>query len=511
MIGISEDEPDTRSEGNLLADIGQVVPHLKYFSLGLISAWILLVATGDIAQGFTWQSLNTGNVIVFYLCSGLAHGTALVMSGVFYHKANTLIDNRYIVLISACASMLATLLVFFLGPISRQYLFVFGISCVTTGLCNTVVILRIGCVYGTLHGPKAFLVVAANGLLSNLIYFMCMIIDPIWSMIIAASLPFLAALLTFIDGTDRITDSPARQRQESPVPISSLPTGYFLRLLTVVLVFSLAAGVVKGFTTLLMPSESAVLSQTVSGVLGSFMVLLLATVIIVCVLARRSFDVSRVYYPVFVACCLTIVVLPLVTGSFSEILYPIVSAAYNVAIIIIWCFLTEVASCTTLGSVRVFGFGRGVSALATVAGWGISLLLVNAMESQEALRALFMVLTIACVIVLTMVFNEQTLPLAQKKIAPPDVSPIKKGETSDTGAIIQNLFDESCEKLATRYALTPREKDVLMYLVRGRSTGIIADELVISYNTAKGYIRNIYTKMDAHSRQEIIGIMEKMN
>lgn len=50
------------------------------------------------------------------------------------------------------------------------------------------------------------------------------------------------------------------------------------------------------------------------------------------------------------------------------------------------------------------------------------------------------------------------------------------------------------------YGLTPREKEILQLLVKGRSTKEAADQLHISYHTADGYIRTIYEKLRVHSR-----------
>lgn len=70
------------------------------------------------------------------------------------------------------------------------------------------------------------------------------------------------------------------------------------------------------------------------------------------------------------------------------------------------------------------------------------------------------------------------------------------------------LFDDICDKVAEEYALTPREKEVFALLARGRNGRFIQAELVISYNTAKAHIKNIYAKMGIHSHQEIIDLVE---
>ena len=69
-------------------------------------------------------------------------------------------------------------------------------------------------------------------------------------------------------------------------------------------------------------------------------------------------------------------------------------------------------------------------------------------------------------------------------------------------------FKEVCAAIAKEYSLTPREQEVMEMLLKGRSAARIAEELVISKGTVKGYIHNVYTKVDVHSQQELIDFFE---
>ena len=50
--------------------------------------------------------------------------------------------------------------------------------------------------------------------------------------------------------------------------------------------------------------------------------------------------------------------------------------------------------------------------------------------------------------------------------------------------------------------LTPREKDVLLFLAGGNSNQQIAAELNISANTVKTHLRSIYSKLDVSNRTQ---------
>lgn len=68
---------------------------------------------------------------------------------------------------------------------------------------------------------------------------------------------------------------------------------------------------------------------------------------------------------------------------------------------------------------------------------------------------------------------------------------------------------KTCRNIAAAHDLTPREEEVLELLARGRSASYIQKELFISLGTAKTHIRHIYRKLDIHSKQELLDLMEK--
>ena len=63
--------------------------------------------------------------------------------------------------------------------------------------------------------------------------------------------------------------------------------------------------------------------------------------------------------------------------------------------------------------------------------------------------------------------------------------------------------------VAQNYGLTAREQEILVLLGRGRTAQYVAEELCISYNTTKGHVRNLYSKMGVHSRQELIDMLDE--
>lgn len=62
--------------------------------------------------------------------------------------------------------------------------------------------------------------------------------------------------------------------------------------------------------------------------------------------------------------------------------------------------------------------------------------------------------------------------------------------------------------MAQAYRLTEREADVLLLLARGYSQHGISARLDVSDNTVRTHLRNLYRKLQIHSRQEAIEMVE---
>ncbi len=73
---------------------------------------------------------------------------------------------------------------------------------------------------------------------------------------------------------------------------------------------------------------------------------------------------------------------------------------------------------------------------------------------------------------------------------------------------MERAFRERCREVAHRFGLTERQEEVLYLLAKGRNTAYIQEELVISPHTVKAHTYAIYKKLDLHSQQELIDLVE---
>ena len=63
--------------------------------------------------------------------------------------------------------------------------------------------------------------------------------------------------------------------------------------------------------------------------------------------------------------------------------------------------------------------------------------------------------------------------------------------------------------VGARFGLSERELEVMTLVAKGRSAARIADDLSVSPATVNSHISHIYRKLDVHSRQELLDLVER--
>lgn len=499
------------SATRLLEDLDEQWPSMKFLGFGAYYAWIFLSYNSDVLFGWSGASVGGNAMSVMYLASTTALGLVLIVAGAFQKVTARIVESRLSVTVLAGMATLATLVVAWSAPAQAgEALYVAG--CSLTGVGTAFVALRLGSVYSTVGARQAFMYTAGSFIFAGMLYFVCIGLPQPVGLLMAASLPLLAVVFTM--AAVRAPSEPA----EDVVPVRELPRGYFIRLVVAVSVFSVIAGVIKGFMALQQPLSAA----TDQGVIIVFATACAAVLLFVLVgLLVREFDISQLYYPIIILMCLGNLVVPLF-GGLGVIQGELVSIAYNLFILMVWCLLANVANRTDLSYVRVFGWGRGASAAGTTVGWfaGASLapMLV---ENPSNMVALAMGMVFVLLVVSMVILNERTIGIALRKTRnaqtdqgtgdffPNGRGPEGAGGASDgDGAPREGAWTKSCNALAEQAGLSLRERDVLFLLGKGYTIEYIAGELGISFNTAKSHIRNVYAKAGVHSKQELQSLIE---
>lgn len=83
------------------------------------------------------------------------------------------------------------------------------------------------------------------------------------------------------------------------------------------------------------------------------------------------------------------------------------------------------------------------------------------------------------------------------------------GAAPSSGSEYVDTWEDGCREVAASYGLTGQETNIFIMLARGRNLKYVADALCISGHTVKTHIYHIYRKLDIHSQQELINLVEQ--
>ena len=71
-------------------------------------------------------------------------------------------------------------------------------------------------------------------------------------------------------------------------------------------------------------------------------------------------------------------------------------------------------------------------------------------------------------------------------------------------------YKRRCLALADMCLLSRRETEVLFLLAKGYNTKMIQEQLYISAGTANTHMRHVYRKLDVHSQQDLIRMVDSI-
>ena len=72
-------------------------------------------------------------------------------------------------------------------------------------------------------------------------------------------------------------------------------------------------------------------------------------------------------------------------------------------------------------------------------------------------------------------------------------------------------FIDKCLAVAARCGLSERETEIMTLFAKGRNLAYIQDQLCLSKSTVSTHRQHIYQKLDVHSAQEMIDLIQKEN
>lgn len=71
--------------------------------------------------------------------------------------------------------------------------------------------------------------------------------------------------------------------------------------------------------------------------------------------------------------------------------------------------------------------------------------------------------------------------------------------------------ERACGRIAERYALSPRETEILAFLAHGRGAPYVGEKLCISPETVRTHTKRIYDKCGVHTKEELLDLVEALS
>jgi DNA-binding CsgD family transcriptional regulator len=279
--------------------------------------------------------------------------------------------------------------------------------------------------------------------------------------------------------------------QEIPESVSSLNTkpGYW-RIIIGIAAFTTSFGVIRFFIPKAVePSLNSELLLQIAVILASIIGLVIGVMT-----QMKSFSiVGKIALPVMVLSLLAAVVVGDAAAGVKWLAVLGFILFTNLGLIITVMFAKAYSS----EAIDILVFGRLADSSGVLIG-GVSGTIAGTQIQQNN-----MILTILCAILLLLLILVSTIVMSDKAI-------IEERQDIRTDEYYQHQrpWRKKCEALANQYSLTSREKEVLVLLAKGSSAESIANRLVISPHTAKTHTRNIFAKLNVHSRQTLLDLLD---
>lgn len=210
----------------------------------------------------------------------------------------------------------------------------------------------------------------------------------------------------------------------------------------------------------------------------------------------------------------------LVTASFVSLLFlpaealPFVAAfaffSFSIVSMLMVVATIEIADSRESDPTFVFGIFTGLAYLCTDAGP----LLTSTLENQLGLSPIAVVSVTGIYLIsiagLALNLAKGTGKEKEPEQSSEDEQPVDLSNSFIRPVIVQqDLIPLCCQQLKKQYQLTVRETEILELLARGRDLSRMAEVLFVSQNTVRSHSRNLYRKLNVHSKQEALDLLEQ--
>ena len=522
MAMTTKPDPSTGSapfpqSADALSPLAEQWPYVRFLGLGPWWAWIwLCFLSPELLQAQQASHLDT--LQMAYIVSTLSIAATVVVCAIFQKQSSRWLMGRFPLV---CAAILATAGTLLLSLVSMADMPMLIVAACMTGMGTGALCLKVGQVYSTVSIGDSLTAGAISLVLSAFLYFVGIGLPPLASIAFIALLPVISALLLTMKPHDAFEG--ADDRQTGLRRASKAVKSLYVRLILASAIVAITAGIGRG----VMSRADNISDFSNTGVITIFFIGVIG-VLIVYVVNRWSANRRGVGFT-YTALMILGIAMMLTTGFGFPIGF--LSIGKEALWLVFSCFMAYMAFRFELGDLRAFGFGQAVYFLGSFAGRVIGDMLSPVYSDPMVAMAVGVAMAFCIVIVLAILFPEKDVrSIMEMDVSPdetsmraiPDGAPGEKGARTESGEgghlmspdIIEQAVKAPSDQPSPQAlwcaerGLSSREVEIMLLFAQGRSANWIADYLVISKNTVRSHLRAVYTKLDVHSRQELLDAID---
>ncbi len=494
-----------------------VRPSFPYTALGFLLAWNMLAFTGAV-----WVSSPDFDSVYRkqqYVLSNASFALTLLAIAAFAGKVGPFLAKSRSAVVGGVISCIGSAVIILVGP----YFFgpalglaaanaLYYIGCIVAGIGNAFIVVKCADLYGS-NLPRNIIVRSAQSLVAGVMLYFLAMGFPTWRfsgegpLVMGTgafvTLPLIAGLLASLSKyAPDAHPHELESRSETALPRP------FWRMVLVVSFLSFVASLVSGYANSVTPLADSTLYASLIIILLIPVALAFLTFAVTYDPEKRSF--GRIFTLILVITALAVALAP-TAGRYYAPYYQMLPFAIYILTFCYRTLLFFVIFQRQQTASTVFGIGYGLFSLADSIGWLIGSLFLTDQPISVVVGVgvvlAFLSLAGSFVLFSAKDFDDlfEAVTEGHATLSSLMERRLESGVTPETR---RGKFRMAIDIIADEFGLSRREKDVLRHLAMGHDATRIAEELGVSWNTVRTHTRNLYSKLDVHSKQELADLVD---
>lgn len=499
-----------RSLGAWASLLDDRMPQLKIFGFGFWVAWF-----GVAYKSSVWVDgvEATASVVSdMFFASTVAHAVTLLLFAALSKRTAAIAQRPWFVMGGGVAAAVGCVLIILAGPAFIPSRVVFTVGSALTGVGTAALSLNAGLLLCSVRPRRALTLILYCELVAALMQFMVLGLPQPYSAALFVALPLVSAACFAVGASKPAVPVASESERLKPVPT-------FYRFLLVVGILGVAANFGKGLYQVLVSP----LQLSEDGSITAFVtaVCLIVLVIVVAV-KERALNFGHLFYPMALVIIFSLLVTYFFPGS-ASVGVVLSGVAFQLFDVVMWYIFSYIVYQSKASAVLVVALGRAVIAFGVTAGNAVGSACATMDANALPLSTVVFVILFAAAVAVFFLFPEKQVDRLLLPIPDEDAPSVQRaaagegaagvgegvatsaadGATEPEEATRHGHWKQRCLELGDEAQLTEREKEVLVMLARGYGSQSISDALTVSLYTTRAHTRNIYAKLDVHSRQEL--------